>query len=102
MWPTYRPGPRGGKKIDMRDLFGDEIPDVDPPVHNGGRRAYPRPAPEGSGPDMARCRTCKHIARPAYHNKRYIKCGLMRDHWSHGPGTDIRLKDKACAKWAAG
>jgi len=44
----------------------------------------------GPGPEGKRCKECKHLAR----NRRYYKCGLVEI--THGPGTDIRLKDQAC------
>lgn len=44
------------------------------------------------------CRTCRHATRISYSNSFY-KCGLAQNKWTHGRGTDIRLKDPACAKY---
>jgi hypothetical protein len=46
------------------------------------------------------CGTCKHCLKCDYHDRTYYKC----EAWiiSHGAGTDIRLKNKACGKWEAG
>ena len=52
----------------------------------------------GTGPDGETCRTCKHPVVVSLAN-RYWKCGLMRHCWTHGNGTDIRLKDRACRYW---
>ena len=57
------------------------------------------PAPPGSGQTGKTCKTCGHYARPEYHGKRYRKCGLMRDHWTHGPGSDIKAKWPACREY---
>lgn len=42
------------------------------------------------------CGTCRHATRISY-GKSFYKCELARDKWTHGPGTDIRLKDPACS-----
>jgi hypothetical protein len=42
------------------------------------------------------CRTCRHALRISY-AKGFYKCNLVRDRWTHGTGTDIRLKDPACS-----
>lgn len=56
--------------------------------------------PIGSGPKGETCKTCKYLTRITY-AKTYLKCGLMRQQWTGGPGTDIRAKDAACWKWEA-
>ena len=55
----------------------------------------------GRGPAGETCGTCQHITRIEYHDKRYVKCGLMKHEWTHGPGTDIRVKWEACEHWEA-
>jgi hypothetical protein len=30
---------------------------------------------------------------------RFYKCAVIKESWTHGPGTDLRLKDKACSRW---
>jgi hypothetical protein len=58
------------------------------------------PAKPGTGPEGETCKTCKHYCRVHYHDKVYLKCGLMRAEWSHGPGTDIKASYPACKEWA--
>jgi hypothetical protein len=77
----------------MKDLFGREVDDR--PKLRGPDRAHP--APVGSGPAGETCGTCKSYCSVEHHNKRWRKCRLVR--WTHGPGTDIRKRDPACAGW---
>lgn len=80
----------------MISLFGDEIPDQDPePTRSRQDKAHP--AEPGTGPVGEICGTCKHYNSIDYHNKTYRKCGLVV--WTHGPGTDIRMRDAACSCW---
>jgi hypothetical protein len=60
------------------------------PKSNG--RASSLPGPRGET-----CGSCKHLECNAQYSKRFYKCGLLR--WTHGPGTDIRLKDPSCSRW---
>ena len=48
-------------------------------------------------------KTCKHIDRVTSDSgrKNFIKCGVIRHRWTHGPGTDIRAKSPACRFWEA-
>lgn len=66
------------------------------------RRLADRPrghaAPPGTGPEGEKCKTCCHLVRVRY-AKVYLKCGLIRAKWSHGPRTDIRANSSACEKW---
>ena len=49
----------------------------------------------GRGPLGRRCKTCKHMTPTSYHSARtYWKCA--RRGFSHGQGTDHRLKWAAC------
>lgn len=68
----------------------------------------PQPFPErrghaanpGSGPKGETCKTCAHCVRTqSPGGSTFFKCGLMRDHWTHGGGTDIRANDPACKEW---
>jgi hypothetical protein len=34
--------------------------------------------------------------------KTYFKCALRRATWTGGAGTDVRVRDPACAKWMSG
>jgi hypothetical protein len=54
----------------------------------------------GTGPQGETCKSCKHYT-VKYLSKAYRKCGLMREHWTGGAGSDIRASDPACKKWEA-
>ena len=85
----------------MKDLFGNELTEAQALVLLKKRRTtLPRghAAPPGSGPAGETCRTCEHFARRRY-AKTYLKCALMKAHWTGGPGSDIRAKDPACRLW---
>lgn len=60
----------------------------------GGTAAEP-----GTGPKGETCKTCAHyvVTRPGA--GKYRKCGLMREHWTSGPGTDIKAGYPACKFW---
>lgn len=73
------------------DLFGKPVIGQ---VKGPKRKGYA--APPGTGPVGQTCRTCKHFAR---RRSRYLKCGLMRAHWTGGTGTDILAKSPACRCW---
>jgi hypothetical protein len=53
----------------------------------------------GTGPEGETCRSCAHKAYMGGCAGHYIKCGLMRDRWTRGGGTDIKAGSSACAKW---
>ena len=55
----------------------------------------------GDGPAGETCGSCAHIARRQF-SKVYIKCGLMQENWTGGGGTDVKVRDPACEKWAKG
>lgn len=66
------------------------------------RRASAQPrgyaAPIGAGPAGETCKSCTHARSSSYRSvKTYWKCALVKP--THGPGTDIRLKWAACARW---
>lgn len=71
---------------------------------SGGGRKDPKPQgyadTPGTGPEGQTCKTCQHIAR-IEHSKTYLKCGLMRQHWTGGGRTDIRAGSPACKLWEA-
>lgn len=85
---------------------------IDAPLRNPNRSAFALPtkrtkkdaahaAPPGTGPEGETCKSCLHIYRNRL-SKVYLKCDLMRAHWTGGGGTDIRAKDPACSKWERG
>lgn len=88
----------------MKDLFGNEITEEEARtlLKKSKRRATPQPkgyaALPGTGPAGETCKTCKHLVRRQF-SKTYLKCGLMRAHWTGGPGSDIRAKAPACRHW---
>lgn len=59
------------------------------------------PAPIGSGPDGATCKSCAWFRRVPYHDKTFLKCGRMEFRWSHGEATDIRASWPACREFEA-
>lgn len=52
----------------------------------------------GSGPSGETCGSCRWKNRTGVAG-RYLKCALMRQHWTGGPGSDIRAKWAACSHW---
>lgn len=43
------------------------------------------------------CKTCQHARRVEHHDSVYWKCYFTV--WTHGAGTDLRLKWPACERW---
>lgn len=86
-----------------RDMFGHAII-PDEKISGPRKRSEPKPHgyawTPGTGPEGETCKTCKHIARIRM-SKTYLKCGLNRSNWTHGPGSDIRAGSPACKKWEA-
>ena len=83
------------------DLFGNAVSSAvlnkDPAKITGTRRQAR--ASDLPGPDGEKCRTCLHAYGIQNGKKTYFKCAIARRAPSKGPGTDIRLKDPACARW---
>ena len=52
----------------------------------------------GTGPEGKTCGSCDHLVRKQL-SKAYLKCGLMKAHWTGGEGTDVRSRDAACRRW---
>ena len=69
-------------------------------IIRSGRNATP--AKPGTGPEGQTCRTCFFRTAITYRDTTYNKCAKMEKAWSHGAGTDIRLKWPACAEWHPG
>lgn len=59
----------------------------------GGYAAQP-----GTGPAGETCKSCKHYTH-VMHARAYRKCGLMREFWTGGPGSDIKASSPACERW---
>ena len=78
------------------NLFGEELTKKRETPAPGGYAARP-----GTGPGGETCRTCRHRCRIVY-DRSYNKCGLQRENWTHGPGTDIRVGSPACRFWEGG
>lgn len=77
------------------DLFGEEIVLVKGIDKKGNVRGGFAAKP-GTGPKGETCGSCVHIVRRF---APYLKCALMQSHWTNGPGTDIKARSPACAKW---
>lgn len=54
----------------------------------------------GTGPAGETCGSCAHLSRVRL-AKTYLKCGRVRENWTHGPATDVRARDPACKQWEA-
>lgn len=91
----------------MKDLFGQDVPDTVhalTPSESKRRRKPTRKRgyvmPPGTGPKGETCKSCKHKVTYGMRSGRsFVKCGLMRDRWTHGPGSDIYASAPACQKW---
>lgn len=88
----------------MKDLFGNEIAEKIVLLSKNGKvkritKAKGYAYPPGTGPAGETCKTCKHSCRVSGGSKAYWKCGLLRSVWTHGPGSDIKVKAPACKKW---
>jgi len=58
------------------------------------------PALSGTGPENQTCRSCKNkTATFSGSGKRFLKCEVMRRHWTHGGATDIKARWDACSHW---
>lgn len=53
----------------------------------------------GTGPPGETCKSCTSCVRIKWHDKTYHKCKLMEKYWTHGGGSDIKLKWDACKSW---
>lgn len=97
-----------GKFIGIDDVSFELIPkQPENPVYTGKKKkrkntqANGYAMPPGGGPEGETCKTCVHCIQVEYHDKNYYKCGEVRDRWTHGTGSDIRLRSPACLKWKA-
>jgi hypothetical protein len=80
------------------DLFDRPIAvNLEPPRRRRTTQAKGYAALPGTGPDGKTCRQCAHycITCPGG-RKTFPKCGLMRERWTHGKGTDIKAGAPAC------
>lgn len=88
--------------MSQRELFDvDEVGErkLLPNSAEARSRSRATPAPVGSGPVGETCKGCAHYTRVQYHDSIFRKCGLMRDEWTHGPGTDIKASFAACREF---
>lgn len=85
------------------DLFGEPVVGVLPAPPGTGKRKPTKlrgyAAAPGSGPKGETCKTCEYYCRVHGHAKAYLKCRLMKQVWTNGPGTDILARSAACARW---
>lgn len=87
--------------MNQPDLFQiDRPPPIATPA-SGCKKIAGTAAKPGTGPFGETCKTCAHyvVTRPGA--GKYRKCGLMRQHWTGGPGTDIKASYPACKFWAS-
>lgn len=64
-----------------------------------GRGLHPFGLPLSTWPG-ATCGNCQHaVSRESRSRKVFHKCGLDRHLWTGGPGSDLRLKWRACHRW---
>ena len=75
----------------MKDLFGN-TPEKLEDRYKGRHGAHP--ARPGTGPEGRICKDCRYCKKLEYHTRTYYKCEMVV--WTHGLGTDLRLKDEAC------
>ncbi len=52
----------------------------------------------GQGPQGKECRHCQHRIVAEY-SRRFSKCWLMNEYWTHGTKTDIQATAPACEKF---
>jgi len=63
----------------------------------GKNRGYA--ADPGTGPEGETCKTCRFKMRKPGVAGHYLKCEIMREHWTGGAGTDIKASSPACRYW---
>ena len=93
----------------LSNMFGNPIIPDGPALTLNERRKLKRRDPlpagyaalPGTGPAGETCGTCRHHAI-VQHSNRYHKCGLMRQKWTGGVKTDIRVRSPACREWGRG
>lgn len=78
-----------------------ELFDVGPRQPAPRKRGTATAAPIGTGPAGEFCRSCRHAIATGKTSKNYYKCNLVRHLWTHGAGSDIKLRWPACNEWAA-
>ena len=81
----------------MRDLWGNDIPDIEPHTNESCYQRFKRRFNYQKSDDKnKRCKNCgNHINKP-YHNGKYHKCKLIGS--SCSTATDIRV-GHVCDKW---
>ncbi|NSX15009.1 hypothetical protein HTY52_13075 [Cupriavidus taiwanensis] len=89
---------------EVTDLFGEKVLERVSEARPGRKPTQPKgyAAMPGTGPEGEKCQTCRHKASTGNsHARVYWKCALMRNAWTGGPGTDIRMRSPACNRWEA-
>lgn len=81
------------------DLFGQPLP---PEPVRFGLRASGYARRPGTGPAGETCRTCRFAVKVGGGKSHFYKCEIIRHRWTHGPGTDIKLRSPACEMWQDG
>jgi len=77
----------------VKDLFGDEMKTIPITEPNPCVKLY------GYDPDGRLCQYCKHLwyKQRSKHSTRHYKCELRK--LTSGPGSDHRVRWKACGKY---
>lgn len=75
------------------DLFS-----AHPTAHRSAANGYA--ARPGSGPVGRTCGDCIHYRTVKSGRRTYPKCALTQAHWTHGPGSDIKRSEPACAAFS--
>lgn len=90
----------------MKDLLGHEITIEEArKIERAGKKKRKQTQPKGyaarpgSGPAGENCKTCDHACHVNGGTRNFWKCDIIQHRWTHGPGTDIRLKSPACSFW---
>jgi hypothetical protein len=87
---------------EVTDLFGEKVIERISEARPGRKPTQPKgyAASPGTGPAGETCKTCTHKRSTGSACARvYWKCDLMRNAWTGGPGTDIRMGSPACSRW---
>lgn len=81
------------------DLFSLTPTPIRDPILSGRGYTGGYAARPGTGPEGATCKECQHYRRVPGGANTYLKCALMRERWTGGPGSDIKAGSPACAKF---
>mgnify|MGYP000414382736 CR=1 FL=1 len=88
------------RTIEMKNLWGETVLVPVSEARHKPTVARGYAAPPGTGPEGEKCQTCRHrVSTGNTPARTYWKCGLMRNSWTSGPATDIKVRTPACRRW---